>query len=72
MEWCSHDCRLSARQKIQLPTRKHFGHGASGARRREDESPKGQDDGEYRRAWFTTAGPLGHAKDSPQYGLDIL
>ena len=38
---------------------------ASGARRRKDESPQGQDNGEYCRAWFTTAGPPGHAKDSP-------
>jgi len=24
------------------------------------EARQGQDNGEYRRAWFTTAGPLGH------------
>lgn len=44
----------------------------SGARRREDESPQGQDNSEYRRAWFTTAGPAGHAKDSRICVLDIL
>lgn len=33
---------------------------------------QGQDNGEFRRAWFTTAGPAGHAKDSRIFVLDIL
>ena len=36
------------------------------------EARQGQDNGEYRRAWFTTAGPLGHAKDSLICALGIL
>jgi hypothetical protein len=36
------------------------------------EARQGRDNGEHRRAWFTTVGPVGHAKDRPKCELSIL
>ncbi len=36
------------------------------------EARQGRDNGEHRRAWFTTAGPVGHVIDRPKCELSIL